>query len=178
MQALQQGSVTLGKGGWFPPKFPDNDTLVDDNGQLLDCHLLNRSVVLGMGDGSMTTLTIADPEKPGIAEFLKDLPSRFNYNIYNLLELLHECSKTNYILDPTKSIKCHHAGTQKMRGVRTVLAWPTFKMELRYNTVWASLLSLVKMYIWPQPFVSIRLLIQRLFLNQQPQRHKIFPKLN
>ena len=25
-----------------------------------------RSVVLGMGDGSMTTLTIADPEKDGI----------------------------------------------------------------------------------------------------------------
>jgi len=35
-----------------------------------------RSVVLGMGDGSMTTLTIADPEKPGIAEFLNSLPSR------------------------------------------------------------------------------------------------------
>ena len=35
-----------------------------------------RSVVLGMGDGSMTTLTIADPEKPGMAEFLKSLPSR------------------------------------------------------------------------------------------------------
>ena len=36
-----------------------------------------RSVVLGMGDGSMTTLTIADPEKPGIADFLNSLPSRF-----------------------------------------------------------------------------------------------------
>jgi len=35
-----------------------------------------RSVVLGMGDGSMTTLTIADPEKPGMADFLKSLPSR------------------------------------------------------------------------------------------------------
>jgi len=35
-----------------------------------------RSVVLGMGDGSMTTLTIADPEKEGIADFLKSLPSR------------------------------------------------------------------------------------------------------
>lgn len=35
-----------------------------------------RSVVLGMGDGSMTTLTIADPEKPGIADFLQALPSR------------------------------------------------------------------------------------------------------
>jgi hypothetical protein len=36
-----------------------------------------RSVVLGMGDGSMTTLTIADPEKPGIADYLmNDLPSR------------------------------------------------------------------------------------------------------
>ena len=29
-----------------------------------------------MGDGSMTTLTIADPEKPGIADFLMSLPSR------------------------------------------------------------------------------------------------------
>jgi len=35
-----------------------------------------RSVVLGMGDGSMTTLTIADPDKEGIADFLKSLPSR------------------------------------------------------------------------------------------------------
>ena len=35
-----------------------------------------RCVVLGMGDGSMTTLTIADPEKEEIKEYLKDLPSR------------------------------------------------------------------------------------------------------
>merc|ERR1712172_205463 len=36
-----------------------------------------RSVVLGMGDGSMTTLTIADPENAGIADYLlNDLPSR------------------------------------------------------------------------------------------------------
>ena len=35
-----------------------------------------RSVVLGMGDGSMTTLTIADPEKEGIVDYLKSLPSR------------------------------------------------------------------------------------------------------
>ena len=35
-----------------------------------------RCVVLGMGDGSMTTLAIADPEKEGIKEYLKDLPSR------------------------------------------------------------------------------------------------------
>ena len=35
-----------------------------------------RSVVLGMGDGSMTTLTIADPDKAGISDFLKSLPSR------------------------------------------------------------------------------------------------------
>ena len=35
-----------------------------------------RSVVLGMGDGSMTTLTIADPEKEGIGDYLKSLPSR------------------------------------------------------------------------------------------------------
>ena len=38
--------------------------------------LLHRSVVLGMGDGSMMTLTIADPEKKGISEYLKTLPSR------------------------------------------------------------------------------------------------------
>ena len=38
--------------------------------------LLYRSVVLGMGDGSMTTLTIADPDKPGITQYLKSLPSR------------------------------------------------------------------------------------------------------
>jgi len=35
-----------------------------------------RSVVLGMGDGSMTTLTIADPDKTDIAPYLKSLPSR------------------------------------------------------------------------------------------------------
>ena len=35
-----------------------------------------RSVVLGMGDGSMMTLSIADPEKKGISEYLKTLPSR------------------------------------------------------------------------------------------------------
>ena len=33
-------------------------------------------MVLGMGDGSMMTLTIADPEKKGISEYLKSLPSR------------------------------------------------------------------------------------------------------
>ena len=38
---------------------------------------ISRSVVLGMGDGSMTTLTIADPEIPGIADFLNSLPSRW-----------------------------------------------------------------------------------------------------
>lgn len=37
---------------------------------------LFRSVVLGMGDGSMTTLTIADPDKQGITQYLKSLPSR------------------------------------------------------------------------------------------------------
>ena len=35
-----------------------------------------RSVVLGMGDGSMTTLTIADPAKEGIVDYLRTLPSR------------------------------------------------------------------------------------------------------
>ena len=35
-----------------------------------------RSVVLGMGDGSMTTLIIADPDKEGMGEYLKSLPSR------------------------------------------------------------------------------------------------------
>ena len=35
-----------------------------------------RCVVLGMGDGSMTTLTIADPDKEGIRDYLKSLPSR------------------------------------------------------------------------------------------------------
>ena len=38
---------------------------------------ISRSVVLGMGDGSMTTHTIADPEIPGIADFLNSLPSRW-----------------------------------------------------------------------------------------------------
>ena len=34
------------------------------------------TVVLGMGDGSMTTLTIADPNKSGTKEYLSKLPSR------------------------------------------------------------------------------------------------------
>jgi hypothetical protein len=29
-----------------------------------------------MGDGSMTTLTIADPEKEGMVDYLNSLPSR------------------------------------------------------------------------------------------------------
>ena len=37
---------------------------------------MSRSVVLGMGDGSMTTLTIADPDKAGITQYLTSLPSR------------------------------------------------------------------------------------------------------
>ena len=40
-----------------------------------------RSVVLGMGDGSMTTLTIADPDKTDIAQYLKSLPSRNPENV-------------------------------------------------------------------------------------------------
>ena len=34
------------------------------------------TVVLGMGDGSMTTLTIADPNKSATKEYLSKLPSR------------------------------------------------------------------------------------------------------
>ena len=35
-----------------------------------------RSVILGMGDGSMTTLTIADPAKEETYKYLAELPSR------------------------------------------------------------------------------------------------------
>ena len=35
-----------------------------------------RSLVLGMGDGAITTLTIADPDKSDTKEYLKSLPSR------------------------------------------------------------------------------------------------------
>ena len=35
-----------------------------------------RSVVQGMGDGSMAILTIADPDKEGIVDYLKSPPSR------------------------------------------------------------------------------------------------------
>ena len=48
-----------------------------------------RAVVLGMGDGSMMTLSIADPEKKGISDYLKSLPSRnekyptFSWPVYN-----------------------------------------------------------------------------------------------
>ena len=44
-----------------------------------------RSVVLGMGDGSMTTLTIADPDKTDIAQYLKSLPSRNPENVMTYL---------------------------------------------------------------------------------------------
>ena len=43
-----------------------------------------RSVVLGMGDGSMTTLTIADPDKTDIAQYLKSLPSRNPENVHEM----------------------------------------------------------------------------------------------
>ena len=46
-----------------------------------------RSVVLGMGDGSMTTLTIADPDKPDIAQYLKCLPSRNPEKVMNQLNI-------------------------------------------------------------------------------------------
>ena len=36
-----------------------------------------KSIVLGMGDGSMTTLTIADPKSPDTKSYLNSLPSRF-----------------------------------------------------------------------------------------------------
>lgn len=35
-----------------------------------------NSVVLGMVDGNLTVLTIADPKKPHMKDYLKDLPSR------------------------------------------------------------------------------------------------------
>ena len=35
-----------------------------------------NSVVLGMVDGNLTVLTIADPKKPRMSEYLKALPSR------------------------------------------------------------------------------------------------------
>ena len=43
---------------------------------LLMFKIIFRTMVLGMGDGSMTTLTIADPDKSGITQYLKSLPSR------------------------------------------------------------------------------------------------------
>ena len=35
-----------------------------------------RSIILGMGDGSMTTLTIADPNNKDTKNYLNNLPSR------------------------------------------------------------------------------------------------------
>ena len=37
-----------------------------------------KGVVLGMGDGSMTSLTIADPARSGTKDYLAKLPSRRN----------------------------------------------------------------------------------------------------
>ena len=64
----------------FPPGGPQGNG--DDHGRKVRwLRRLNtlrcRSVVLGMGDGSMTTLTIADPDKEGMGEYLKSLPSRW-----------------------------------------------------------------------------------------------------
>ena len=36
-----------------------------------------NSVVLGMVDGNLTVLTIADPKKPHMKQYLKELPSRY-----------------------------------------------------------------------------------------------------
>lgn len=35
-----------------------------------------KSVALGMVDGNLTVLTIADPKKPNMTDYLKHLPSR------------------------------------------------------------------------------------------------------
>jgi hypothetical protein len=50
-------------------------------------------VVLGMGGGSMTTLTIADPDKPGITEYLKSLPSRNPEKAAGGWRLAAKCSR-------------------------------------------------------------------------------------
>ena len=67
-----------------------------------------------MGDGSMTTLTIADPEKPGIADFLNSLPSRFF--IENTLK---------------KSYMHHNLGIRKVRAEKG--PDPICKMEWRWE---------------------------------------------
>ena len=36
-----------------------------------------NSVVLGMVDGNLTVLTIADPKKPHMKQYLNELPSRY-----------------------------------------------------------------------------------------------------
>ncbi len=42
----------------------------------LESTLDGNSVVLGMVDGNLTVLTIADPKKPHVREYLRALPSR------------------------------------------------------------------------------------------------------
>ena len=52
-----------------------------------------RSVVLGMGDGSLTTLAIADPAHPGTSSHLAQLPSRSTYNhISIVVQITPRCS--------------------------------------------------------------------------------------
>ena len=57
-------------------KILDPDEIYPQNCLEIQNTAICRCVVLGMGDGSMTTLTIADPEKEGIRDYLKSLPSR------------------------------------------------------------------------------------------------------
>ncbi len=65
---IQHGEATLGPFR-VPSDLSSLESTTDGN-----------SVVLGMVDGNLTVLTIADPKKPHMKKYLKDLPSR-NSNI-------------------------------------------------------------------------------------------------
>ena len=58
-----------------------------------------KSVALGMVDGSVTVLTIADPKKPNMSDYLKNLPSR-----RGLLNIITNSRTTSKKLDINQSV--------------------------------------------------------------------------
>ena len=58
-----------------------------------------KSVALGMVDGSVTVLTIADPKKQNMSDYLKNLPSR-----RGLLNIITNSRTTNKKLDVNQSV--------------------------------------------------------------------------
>ena len=62
-----------------------------------------RSIILGMGDGSMTTLTIADPQNKETKNYLNNLPSRILRTQKGFVHPKENASKIIKISDISKT---------------------------------------------------------------------------